>query len=86
MVFIAYLLGAFYAITFIEAVMWDGAQSTSLSSSLGSNPNPTPKPLIGATTTLVGSNDLRRREAKGGVCGYISGLTGNYKHFHALPI
>lgn len=73
--FIAYII-VFCAITFIEAVPWDCAQSTSLNSSPGWNPKPTLAPLVGAETALIGSNDLRRRQERGTVCGYINGQLG----------
>jgi len=77
--FITYLLIVFGAITSIEALKWDGVQSTSLSSSPGWNPLPTSKPQIGTAAVLLGSNNLRRGQAMGAICGYINGLTGNYK-------
>jgi hypothetical protein len=69
--FIAYLLTTFCAVKFIESMPWDGAQSTSLSSSPGWNPKPTPALLVGVVNPLLRSNDLKRRQARGSLCGYI---------------
>jgi hypothetical protein len=74
MSFITYLLTSFCVIAFIEAVQWDGAQSTSLSSSPDWTPIPTLVPLLGAEPALFNSHDLRRRQdARGVYCGYING-------------
>lgn len=72
-----YLLTTFCAITFIEAVPWEGAQPTSQGSSPDWNSVPTP-------TGLLGSNDLQRRQNNGNLCGYISGSTGKRHHTFAL--
>jgi hypothetical protein len=71
--FTTYLLTTFCIITFINAVLWDGAQSTSLGLSPSWNPNPTPAPPLGGDTALQHSNDLHRRQIAGGLCGYVSG-------------
>ncbi|KAF8538663.1 hypothetical protein BDD12DRAFT_841503 [Trichophaea hybrida] len=69
---ITYLFAIFCVITLIKAMPWDGAPSTSISSSPGWNLKPTPAPT-GAGTALMGSNDLRRRQARGSICGYRTG-------------
>ncbi|KAF8538554.1 hypothetical protein BDD12DRAFT_841862 [Trichophaea hybrida] len=73
MSFTTYLLTTFCAIAFIEAVSWDEAQTTSLSSSAIWNLNPTPAPVLGGDNALLHSNDLRRRQAHGSLCGYKNG-------------
>jgi len=80
MSFIAFLLTAsFCPIIFTEAVLWDGARSTTHSSSPGWNPNPTPAP--GVDVERARPNDLLRRQVETNVCGsYISGTVSKNSH------
>lgn len=86
MSFTTYLLTIFCAITFIQAVSWDGAQTTSLSSSAIWNLNPTPAPLLGGDSALLHSNDLRRRQAHSGLCGYKNGDMGMSHSLHTAAV